>query len=299
MKKQCTLWRWLTLAVLFTSCAEEDIPLSRIIRLNSQTNDIELASKKYLSKTSNITITVVPLMHFAEQSFYDFVNQTITNKTVLYEDIFSTHQEWLTIKSHIEKLPRPYPQRFSLVNKLDYDYYAEAYGFKKQIEHVDYALGKEAIHADISAAPETKEKLLNGSDQDRMTIIDGWVTNKLKNVTHVEPDTDKKLIWLDQFKKSHVDSLKTFFSLDRTSIDSNLHIINDLYRRLVLPRDAIVIDKLRETLARDIPPLEIVIAYGYLHMVTINQFIEEVLGFFALPDDIKWIKVMNINKPKI
>lgn len=287
------------IVLISVSCARGfvgQVALNEIIHVDQNSNDLSVAIKDYTNKQGTITIKVVPLLHIAEKQFYDLVNQLMTDKVVVYENIGCTYDQFERLKKRMASLPAPYPKRADFVFSYVYDYWAEAFGLAKQVPSLNYGLAKFAVHADI-LDPVYRE-LLRGSDIKLKAYINSTATNKLTNdYGFRRPVLDRDIDRAVGVEKGRITSLKDFLEPSGTSIVHQSHLKNDLYRNVVTPRNKFIKIALKQLIHSNSPPDEIVLVYGYLHMVEMESWLMD-LGFRRDQKSITWAKVLNLNQPK-
>lgn len=294
-------------------CFSADVEKS-FHRINSSSGTFEVLFKDY--SRDAVSIKLIPMAHFAEESFYSKVNKEITGKTVIYElagGDYKSQKIAIDQKERMKNLATQLGPSFALVfdytHKIVDKFYAFAHKYKAvtQIDSVDYDLAHVLSHADIispeidSNFRETEKMLANPEEFKNLQFIEPAKTLVTRRAIQPSNNEDELIKGMSHYLKTRLDIkianlppidifIKQLLEQDKVMLASK----ESFYQEFVAKRNQLVFDRTNEVLSQSNVPTEIVISYGAGHMPMIEEFLLSI-GFSPKKDGEEWVKVISLN----
>jgi hypothetical protein len=300
--------------LLSFQCLGADIS-NNFHRINPKNNTFQVLFKEY--SKDEITIKLLPMAHFAEKSFYDRIEKEFTGKTVIYElsggDWASQKQIFSVLAKgrHLaDSLGPAYKTAFEFCQNLANPYFhcAKKYGVTTQYD-LNYDSAKLLILADT-----VNQEKLNSPTTEMKELFEN--SEKFKNEYFILPAKDLvskgKIKHADEehdLVQNLADYLQNLFFIKVNSLPLKIEEFitqgfendklmlteqNSFYITMVVARNEIVFNKIKETVESGGSPKEIIIPYGAGHMPMIEKFLLSI-GFQPKPDGEEWVKVLSLN----
>ena len=219
---------------------------------------LQIAVTDFVSSNSKTTVTLYGVVHVADVDYYKLV-QTDLDKydAVLYEGV----------KAGVN--PNPETKILNAMQHL----MGDVLDLKFQKDGIDYTR-KNLVHADINM--DDLQKSMKGES---ITPFGGYI--KTEQLEYLKPFLDIGSKLLKEYMKSDPalqNRLKAQLAQQLGSVDINTQLSPDMHKAIVLDRNAIVIDVLKDQLQKFPEKHSYSIFYGAAHMPDMQERLQK-LGY--------------------
>lgn len=269
------------------SAAMSDLPesLRSWVTMDSQEQTVRHALHHYFNPESNLRLSVIPMAHVANKTFYQNVNDMIQGKTVIYESTCANWKELDNVFTNIAGIEDAQIREFSL-GLFSADSYGKSTAFNHwamQLNSILYSQANEAIHADwdsnSSFLPPVIKAGFTCKDSDELYrfILDSFggeieqhldFAQREKNLVQENP-----VSFIEQILPKRADQVPG-------------------YKNIVLDRNEIMYGKINEVLSREERPEHIIVMYGAGHFEDFDSRMEN-LGFIL--QSTEWMDVISLD----
>lgn len=241
---------------LATSVLAQGKDSSEFIRYKSDgpESGLQVAVTDYVC--SGTTVSLFGVVHIADPDYYKKVQASLdTYDSVLYEGVGGDKQKMIEQKKK--------PSALSTLQHLAGD----VLGLDFQLDDIDYTR-KNLVHADVESMDELKEKM----DGESVTPMGQYVKEEqlefLKPILDVAGPLVKQLLktqpkWQNDIKSKLAQSL--------SNSDVNAQLSPKMFKAIVLDRNEIVINVLKDQLKNHPEKRNIAIFFGAAHMSDLQK----------------------------